>query len=352
MKRLIRILVVSLLCLATAFGMTACAGADAGKDAKEGVVCRKFGDDGFYTVTHYYDKEGVTSLDLNAAVKAAYGEDAVVGRIKAGAFSGSSLTELVISDSGDENVSLTIDEGALNGMKALEKLTVPFVGAKAKADAFFNETEPAKDKAVNAERCFGYVFGATESEYSSAITFNYGSSTASYYIPVRLAEITVKAESEYSIPMYAFNGLTQVSKIKLEGNIVAIGDYAFYGMKQLTNIVIADAVAVIGESAFEGTDALKTFGENGFYLSATSGLIRIKDKAFKGTVLTDFVLPQGVTVIGDECFANSSLKTFTFNAGLVKIGNYAFYGSSDLTVELPQGVEIGIQAFGNTNLIA
>ena len=250
-------------------------------------------------------------------------------------------------------MELTIDAGAFKNMRKLEKITLPFVGATAKSDAYLNQTAPAvgdEKKATDKERSFGYVFGEDESDNAAGISFNYGSGSATFYIPVTLNEITIKSQTAINIPMYAFCGLTQVSIINLQGNIAAIGEAAFKNATQLSKINIPATVGVIYESAFEGATALKIFGTD-FKFDDGSALTEIKDKAFKGTKLTDFVLPASVTVIGEESFANSSLTAFTFSSALTKIGAYAFYGSKNLSTTVPIGITVGVNAFAETAVV-
>ena len=346
MKRFVKLLIISLLCVITAAGFAACGNKPSGSSDETGIICKKFNGDNFYTVIGYNAEEGVTSLDICAAAQQKYGDDntvITVGRIKAGAFDGnSSLREIVVSDPVD-GVDLTIDKGAFKNMKSLAKITLPFVGANAYSDAFYNQTAPALSdktttalKATDAERSFGYIFGEEESDYASPIEMNYGSAKATYYIPVALREIVVKPQAEINIPMYAFCGLTQVSKITLDdsedgGKIAAIGECAFKDMAQLSKINIPASVEVIYANAFEGTLNLKVFGENGFTFDANSTLKAIKESAFKGTSLTDFDLSgTAVTEIGDYAFYGSALTSFAFSGGITTVGAYAFANSEKL----------------------
>ena len=64
--------------------------------------------------------------------------------------------------------------------------------------------------------------------------------------------------------------------------------------------------------------------------------------------MTDFVIPEGVTVIEDRAFAYcSTLKSITIPKSVTKIGNNAFFGCTNLTsVNIPDSVtSIGAGAF-------
>lgn len=352
MKKVVKLLIISLLTVLAALSLFACAGANS-KTTEQGIIAKKLTGDNFYTVIGYGAEDGVETLDIVSAVKAKYG-DVVVGRIRTGAFDGNStLTEIIVSDKAGD-VDLTIDAGAFKNMRALTKITLPFVGANAYSDAYFNETAPAmgdKLKATDKARLFGYIFGEEESDYSAQITQSYGEKsdmTATFYIPATLREVTVNAESEINIPMYAFCGISGITKVNLQGNIKAIGIAAYKNTVGLKTINIPASVKVIYDSAFEGAVSLKTFGDNGFKFDENSALIAIKENAFKGTSFTDFDLSgTKVTEIGDYAFYGASLTTFTFSDEIATIGAYAFANNARLSVSKPV-CEIAATAFLGT----
>lgn len=352
MKKFVKLLIISIMILASVLSFAACE-VKSDKDSEPGIVCRKFSGDDFYTVIGYNTEENVTSLDVSAKAKAKYGETVVIGRIRTGAFDGNTtLKEIIVSDSVD-GVELTIDEGAFKNMRALEKITIPFVGANRFSDADFNGTAPAmgeEKKATDKEHLFGYIFGEEENGASSKITFTYGEKsdmTADFYIPVALTEITVKADKEINIPMYAFCGLTRIETVTLSGNIKAIGRSAFKNMDKLSKINIPASVKVVYDNAFEGTAKLKVFGDNGFKFDEGSLLTEIRDGAFKGTRLQSFdISGTQVKTIGDYAFYGSALTEFTFSATIEKVGAYAFANSKELSVAIP-ACEKGVNAFAD-----
>ena len=353
MKKVVKLLIISLLALAAAFSLVACSGAN-GKTEDKGIIAKKLSGDNFYTVIGYGAEENVSSLDICAAAKAKYGDATVIGRIRTGAFDGNaSLTEIIVKDETADK-QLTIDAGAFKNMRALTKITLPFVGANAYSDAYFNETAPALGdslKATDKERLFGYIFGEDSSDYAAAITQSYGEKsdmTATFYIPATLKEITVNAESEINIPMYAFCGVSGITKVNLNGNIKAIGEGAFKNAVGLKEINIPASVKVIYASAFEGATSFKTFGDNGFKFDENSDLTAIKENAFKGTRLNSFdISGTKVVEIGDYAFYGSALTSFTFSGDIATIGAYAFANSEKLAVEKPDCV-IAATAFIGT----
>lgn len=363
MKKVIGLFIITVLAVSAIFGLVACGGGE-GKTGDKGIVCKKLGDDDFYTVIGYVAEEGTEVLDISAAAQEKYGNDEktiTVGRIRKGAFDGNTtLKEVIVSDS-VEGTELTIDDGAFRNMRALKKITLPFVGANRFSAADMNvaitQADADEGTAISAndkKRLFGYIFGEEESDALAAVTQSYGDKsdmTATFYIPATLTEIKISAAKEAYIPMYAFCGLAQISSVTLEGNIKAIGRAAFKNMSQLKKVNIPKDVTVIYDSAFEGTDKLKTFGDDGFKFDAESTLAEIKDSAFKGTKLTTFDLTgTQVTVIGDYAFYGSALVEFRFAATVESVGAYAFAGSENLQtlVNKPADDKIGVNAFAGT----
>lgn len=360
MKKFVKLLIISIMILASVLSFAACGG-NSDKDSETGIVCKKDAENGFYTVIDYNAEENVTSLDISVAAKAKYGDEIVVGRIRKGAFDGNTTLEEIIVTDETANGTLTIDEGAFKNMRELKKITLPFVGANRFSEADYNdygidlddlnEQEKEfykKNKTTDKERSFGYIFGEEENAASSKITFTYGDKsdmTAVFYIPVALTEITIEADKEINIPMYAFCGLTRVETITLSGNIKAIGRAAFKNMDKLTKVNIPSSVKAIYDNAFEGTAKLKVFGENGFKFDDGSLLTEIRDGAFKNTRLTSFdISGTQVKTIGDSAFYGSALTSFTFSMAIEKVGAYAFASSKDLIVSIP-ACEIGVNAF-------
>ena len=243
MKKIINILLALVLILVSAFSLVAC-GDSRDNDGKKGLLVKKYSGEDFYTVYGYVDEgENVTSLDIGAIA----GEK-TIGRIAKNAFSGNdTLEEIIVPDTVTE-----IAGGAFQKMKKLSKITLPFVGKTALSDSYIYETDEADGKSVNEERAFAFIFGTEEYAFGEAITINYGSATATYYIPSSLTEITIKPAGEYQIPMYGFAGTVLVEKVNLVGNITSIGKYAFQGCRDLASINIPASVTTIDNYAFEG----------------------------------------------------------------------------------------------------
>ena len=97
----------------------------------------------------------------------------------------------------------------------------------------------------------------------------------------------------------------------------------------------------IKEHAFYNCTQLK-------YASLSKNLTVLGDHAFKSTALTNIIIPDSLTSLGNSVFANcSSLKNISFGNGLKSIGNYAFGSCKALTdITISDSVTlIGEEAF-------
>ena len=170
-----------------------------------------------------------------------------------------------------------------------------------------------------------------------------------------------------------FNGMG-INKVIIGDEVTSIGDYAFYGCSGLTSVTIPNSVTSFGSSAFSDCSSLTS-------VTIPNSVTSIGDYAFQNcSGLTSIAFPQGVTSFGSDPFSGcsgltslkvvvSDLTTFCNNQviglinsnigkpitlvdnggneikeyvipdGVTSIGDYAFQNCSGLTsVIFPQSV--------------
>ena len=257
----------------------------------------------------------------------------IAGSIVSTAFNGcENITEIIVLDSVKK-----IFSGAFSGCSRLESITLPFVG------------ESRKNVRDTYQYPFGYIFGS--SSYTGGTKTEqrfYGSSlstttTANYYIPSSLKNVTITG-----------------------GKIL---DGAFYNCSNLTDITISDGVTSIGKgpsstngSAFSGCKFknvnylgtieswCKIEGAAGYLICSGTEKLVIDGKEIAGNLvipstvnsipfyafnncknITSVTIPNSVTSIGSEAFDNcSSLTSITIPDSVTSIGREAFYNCSNL----------------------
>ena len=137
--------------------------------------------------------------------------------------------------------------------------------------------------------------------------------------------------------------------------VTRIEDRAFPWCDSLTAVTIPDSVSEMGANPFIYCAKLTSINVSPThpYFATIDGVLY--EKATKKLVCypyaftaTEFAIPQGIAVIGDEAFSwCSSLTTVTIPDSVTTIGNSAFHSCYSLTaVTIPNGVTtIGNSAF-------
>ena len=261
-----------------------------------------------------------------------------------------------------------IKEGAFSGVKHLESIILPFIGARK------NITSASELSLL------GYIFGG-EAYTGGVKTYQYynGSKHSIYYIPSCLKSVTVNGGNIY---YGAFYNCTGLSTIKLSSNIETVAAKSFYGCSGLVNLTLpfvgADPNATVAsENTLLGYifgDARPSTGswkETNQYYSSTqyktyyipTALSHVEilggnilyGAFFYCDYIDSVILPEGLTSIGDKAFyCCYDLNTIEIPSSLQTIGSSAFANCEALTaIEIPSAVsKIGHYAFENTAIRA
>ena len=184
-------------------------------------------------------------------------------------------------------------------------------------------------------------------------------------IEITLPEYSVG--KEYGIWKYAFYDNDTITSVIIPSFVTSIGDYAFDGCNSLKSIEIPASVTSIGYEAFDScyslTDVYYTgdvedwlkivFGYSSYY-QYNHLTYYVENLYFNNELVTEIVIPDGVTTISNFAFAYfNSLTSVTIPNSVTSIGEYAFYGCTSLTsVTIGNSVtSIGEHAFyGCTSL--
>ena len=122
--------------------------------------------------------------------------------------------------------------------------------------------------------------------------------------------------------------------------VTKIGDRAFE-QTAVISVVIPDAVTVIGNECFYRCERLES-------VALSENLIQIGASAFQEcTQLKRITIPSATQQIGDQAFNASGLEEVIFEEGIERIGGYGCFSQTHIKkLVLPSTVkEIGLSAF-------
>ena len=311
----------------------------------------------------------------------------------------------------------TIESYAFAGMTALEEVVLPSTLNKIGLGAFYGCTNLTKINLDNVqfinERAFmgcsleiiakeglseiiaigSYAFASLGKIENQFMFLTLPASTQSidsgaFYGVSSLIGVTFKSDDPIKLgeSVFAFTGLEEI-----EINAVVIPVCAFCGCENLSKVTLGKDVSVIGEEAFAGTrvsrfelaedSSLKTSDDGKFVykiveddeddedgkgtelililaapvLNSTEIKLNgtsVARGAFAGNAYIESISGDNVTEIEPYAFTDCvNLKTFNF-PNLKKIGEWAFAGTGLEELEIEDGVEIGDYAFYNCDLLA
>lgn len=230
-----------------------------------------------------------------------------------------------------ENVT-TISYSAFRSCASLKSVTIPENVTSIDTYAFYNCTALIEIN-YNATECADLSYNSRvfeqAGESGDGITLNIGANVK-------------------KIPAYLFypiaSGVTYLSKIVRvvfaeNSQCTSIGDYAFYNCALLESITIPDSLTSIGYYAFDEctcltavyiTDIAAWCGISFGYKA--NPLIYAHNLYLNGELVTELIIPDSVTSIGDATFCGcTSLTTVTIPENVTSIGVWAFLDCTSLT---------------------
>ena len=160
-----------------------------------------------------------------------------------------------------------------------------------------------------------------------------------------------------------FNGKSTLQRIVLPENLTEIGSNAFQYCSSLTSIEIPNSVTYIDNNAFQYCSSLSSVYVSDivawcnieFDNYYSNPMAYAENLYLNGELVTNVIIPNEVTEIGDYVFFNcSSLISIEIPSSVTSIGYSAFSGcSSLLSIEIPSGVtSIGSSAFNGCSSLA
>jgi hypothetical protein len=152
-------------------------------------------------------------------------------------------------------------------------------------------------------------------------------------------------ENLQTIEKYCFAGFSSLTEIEFPNSLKAVKENAFRGCSSLTEINLPASVTNILYNTFEDCTSLKKIAideANSTYFSTGELVLnKAKTKLVSSIqMLNSVIIPESVTIIGNNVFCKSSMKSVQFPVGLKKIEKGAFYSCANLKeITFPNGLE-------------
>ena len=152
----------------------------------------------------------------------------------------------------------------------------------------------------------------------------------------------------------------EVTDLTFSDSVISIGSYAFENCNSLASVTIPNTVASIGTSAFSTCTGLTSVHISdlaawcaiNFRDYSANPLYSAHNLYLNDELVTDLVIPNGTTNIGNSTFAYCNMTSVTIPNSVRSIGNAAFRGCAGLTsITIPDSVtSIGSTAFYESGL--
>ena len=161
-----------------------------------------------------------------------------------------------------------------------------------------------------------------------------------------------------TIGSHPFSGCSNITSITIGDNVSTIPGGLFDGLTSPATLYLSNNVDSIGHNTFNGSLAATHFsGTLEEFMSiklagaASSPVYASHNLYLNDTLLTNLVIPSGITSVGYHFAGDTTLNSITFNEGVTSIGNYAFQGCGRFsTIRIPNSVTTIGYSFSGTEI--
>lgn len=271
-----------------------------------------------------------TGIFLGTPVNAYYdGDTALYTELADGEYTLSMILDKSITSYKVIDGTIGVDGGAFAGCTSL--VSVDLSGVRGIGDSAFSECTSLQK----------VTFSDSLKYLGSAVFYN--CSSLAVLDGFDVGDITFTSDTgtyEHTLSDRLFYGCEKLVSVKIPEGVKRIGSEAFYGCLSLAEVIMPDGVEIIDSKAFYGC---------GFKsISLPKSLVSLGFGVFADSMLesVDLETCPNLTVLSENCFDGTKLKTVTLPDRVSEIPDRCFYHIETLTkVDLNNVKSVGERAF-------
>ena len=238
------------------------------------------------------------------------------------------------------NSVTTIERSAFAGCTSLANVTIPKSVTYIRSSAFYgcsnlaNITIPNNVTDIGDEAFYGCTNLANVTIGNSVTYIGF----YAFSNCKNLKSVTI-GNSVTTIGNNAFYYCTNLTNVTIPNSVTYIGEWAFFNCKTLASVTIPNSVTTIGNYAFENCNSLKevhitdiaAWCNIDFGYSYSNPLSYAKNLYLNGELVTDLIIPEGMTEIKKCAFIGcTSLTSTTIPNSVTSIEDRTFNSCSNL----------------------
>ncbi len=230
-----------------------------------------------------------------------------------------------------------IDEYAFSGCTSLTGVKLPASIKTLERRAFARCTSlktiaiPKSLEEANVRYNFiNYTDGPFEKSGLETVTFEAGMTKILDHLFAGADHLKAVAipDTVTEIGASSFNACSALTKVTIGKNVRTIGESAFRDCSSLTSVNLPGKITEIEKYTFAGTESLKS-------IAIPATVTEIGKCAFQGSGLTQVVLPDKLTKLGQEVFSDcEDLGRVVMSKNLAVIPYRAFYNCTEITTAI------------------